>query len=76
MKNSNLNTSDLIAVSNDSRLTRDMTEVLNSKLSEVEIESFKIWLGLINYHKQLGKPEKKRVFFKKLHGLVSLSIQW
>lgn len=52
-----INTSDLIAVSNDSRLTRGVVEILNSKLTDKEKCNFQMWLRLINYDKKIDKSE-------------------
>ena len=54
--------SDLISVSNDSRVTREVVGILNSKLTDKEKEDFQIWLRLINYNEQFGKPEKRKIF--------------
>jgi hypothetical protein len=70
------NASQLITVSNDSKITRDIFETLNSKLTVKEKEDFQMWLRLINYHKQFSKPKEKFFSFKKIHGLISFSIQW
>lgn len=70
------NASQLITVSNDSKITRDIFEALNTKLTVKEKEDFQMWLRLINYHKQFSKPKKKFFLFKKIHGLISFSIQW
>ena len=43
----------LIAISNDSLITRNVYKSLKSKLNKEEVKDFELWMKLINYYGQL-----------------------
>lgn len=45
---------DLAAVSNDSKITRNVCDSLKGKLSKQEVKDFELWLKLLNYYGQLN----------------------
>lgn len=47
--------SELVKVSNHSKITETVLKTLNEKLTVVEKSEFLMWLKLINYHNQYGK---------------------
>jgi hypothetical protein len=46
---------DLVDVSNNSKITQNVFEAIDKKLTEQEKDDFRLWLSCMNYYGQLNK---------------------